>query len=365
MTTIPTPALTIDRLNAACRALLDRGRDRHVELLRRALQLAVSIEFCTIPPYLCALWSIKDELDRDAVSIRQVVQEEMLHLALACNMLVAIGGAPRIGGRWAPRYPTKLPAGLHPHLTVGLSGLTAKALEAFMTIEAPDSPNAETSRLMSIRYRPPKGTTIGEYYRNLLTMFECLLTGYGLVLSPDRQLTGPLSWIVVGGLDDVKEAIGLIENQGEGRNELPLAGTYDEDSVDFAHYWRFEQVYRQADLRFDKRRKEWSYRKRAGRTGLPECWPMAPVPAGGYLKRNVSAEVWRLLDGFDELYTEVLGDLEAAWSDGGQASLLRAVEKMFALQNLAIPLMQIPIPGRRGATYGPCFRVKRRGARPA
>jgi hypothetical protein len=57
------------------------------------LQGAVSLEFSTLPPYLSALWSVKDDLSPVAKSIREIAQEEMLHMALACNMLSAIGGS--------------------------------------------------------------------------------------------------------------------------------------------------------------------------------------------------------------------------------------------------------------------------------
>jgi hypothetical protein len=67
----------------------------------------VALEFATLPPYLSAIWSFKDDLHPVAKSLRVVLQEEMLHMALACNMLVAIGGRPDITGV-APTYPVSL-----------------------------------------------------------------------------------------------------------------------------------------------------------------------------------------------------------------------------------------------------------------
>src|SRR5260370_10886525 len=57
--------------------------------LRSALQTAMQLEFSTIPPYLCAQWSIN--VDPDGVSdlIQDVVVQEMFHFALAGNMLTA------------------------------------------------------------------------------------------------------------------------------------------------------------------------------------------------------------------------------------------------------------------------------------
>jgi len=67
-----------------------------LSMLRAALQAAVTLEFSTLPPYLTAIWSVKDPLHLVADSILNILQEEMLHMALSCNMLVAIGGRPEI-----------------------------------------------------------------------------------------------------------------------------------------------------------------------------------------------------------------------------------------------------------------------------
>ncbi|MBI4473414.1 MAG: hypothetical protein HY646_12155, partial [Acidobacteria bacterium] len=64
--------------------------------LRRHLQIAIELEAATIPPYLCALYSTPDGQNRHASGIiRSVVVEEMLHIALAANVLNAIGGHPQ------------------------------------------------------------------------------------------------------------------------------------------------------------------------------------------------------------------------------------------------------------------------------
>lgn len=58
------------------------------EGLQEALQSAVMLEHSTIPPYLYALFSV-DPKKNPSVSaiISSVVYEEMLHMALACNIL--------------------------------------------------------------------------------------------------------------------------------------------------------------------------------------------------------------------------------------------------------------------------------------
>src|SRR6266436_4197622 len=99
----------------ARRGVVQAGKpsaEKRMECLKSALQAAITLEFATIPPYLTALWSIKDELCPVAQSIREVVHEEMLHMALACNMLASIGGKPGIN-RDLPSYPGPLPGGVH------------------------------------------------------------------------------------------------------------------------------------------------------------------------------------------------------------------------------------------------------------
>jgi hypothetical protein len=63
--------------------------------VRGALQGAIKLEHSTIPAYLYALYSLKPgENQRIADLLTSIVQEEMLHMSLACNVLNAIGGEP-------------------------------------------------------------------------------------------------------------------------------------------------------------------------------------------------------------------------------------------------------------------------------
>src|SRR5438552_5733226 len=90
--------------------------------LQESLQSAIRLEFSTVPPYLCAEWSINDQADPVAGMIHTIVIQEMLHMGLAANMLVAIGGKPVMTrSDFAPNFPTDgLPGNVHPHLKVDL-----------------------------------------------------------------------------------------------------------------------------------------------------------------------------------------------------------------------------------------------------
>ena len=115
-----------------------------VEDLRRHLQWAVEVEHSTIPPYEYAMWSVVDPDSAAATSIKYVVREEMLHAALAANLLNAVGGRPRFTGEAVPRYPEpmrhhdpKLPLVLH--LAPASVDLVR---QVFLRIEQPEEPGA-------------------------------------------------------------------------------------------------------------------------------------------------------------------------------------------------------------------------------
>src|SRR5262245_15506461 len=119
-------------------------RDRITWLpdLQDALQTAMQLEFSTIPPYLCAQWSVNDDPGGVSDMIGGVVLQEMFHFALAGNMLTAIGGVPSIANAaFIPSYPTTvLPGGIPQTLAVDLKPLTPEQVQVFMQIEHPEFP---------------------------------------------------------------------------------------------------------------------------------------------------------------------------------------------------------------------------------
>ncbi|MEO8036260.1 MAG: ferritin-like protein, partial [Acidobacteriota bacterium] len=313
-----------------------------LDWLEQALQSAVSVEFSTIPPYLSALWSIKDQLHPVAASIRNVVQEEMLHMAFACNMLTAIGRVPQINDpKMVPSYPGRIPGGVHPELTVSLSGLSDASLDVFIAIEAPSSGDGLASADVAKGYK-----TIGAFYQAILSAFRTL----DPPLSTERQVSGPLAHMVMVDLTSVEAAIGVIVDQGEGSEASPEVGHTDE----LAHYYRFLEV---------KKRRRFSGVDELGHAvfegdplDLPEAWPVAVVPKGGYLQGDVPPNVWTMINAIDQTYTQILDLLQVVWEKGDQAALVHAIKTMFGLTNQAQSLMQVEIGPGLG-NYGPCFRL--------
>lgn len=319
-------------------------------VLKRTLQQAVELEFGTIPIYLSALWSIKDNLDPVAVSIRNVVQEEMLHLALACNLLASIGGQPKIydTSENGLHYPTKLPGGVHAELTLKLSGLTDDALEDFLEIELPNEPVtiAPFKGKYSHRHSENHSETIGALYDAINTEFQNLKPS----MSPDKQISGPLAWFVIDTLDKVQSAIHWIKEQGEGS----IDNTPESTGLDkLSHFYRFWEVRKRQKIELDETTGKYIFNTTIT---FPDVWPMAVVPEGGYQQKNVSAEVWELTHNFDLTYSKMIYTLQSAWAEGGQAAMWKAIDMMFDLERYAIPLMKIPRPHGKG-NYGPSFRL--------
>ncbi|MFJ5531064.1 ferritin-like protein [Streptomyces sp. NPDC093261] len=313
--------------------------NRGVGWLRSALQVAVRIEFSTIPPYLCGWWSIKDRKCDAARLIRRIISDEMYHLGIVCNLLVGLGGRPRIKES-APVYPGPLPGGVHPGVNVYLSGLT-KALvrDVMMGIEAPAAALTDSAG---------EPLSIGHFYDEVLKAFRVVAPD----LSVDRQMherIGEDTLRPAKTLEDIERSIEIIKDQGEGTSVSPTDGMGDGH---MAHYYAFAEIYHGRQLR--EAGGEWRF------TGppipFPDTRPMSMVPAGGWDRSPAGAR--RLLEDFDSTYTTVLEALDTAWGEGDPHSLRTAVRRMRRLETPAVELMEMPIAGTE-ETYGPQFRLRR------
>src|SRR5262245_40441573 len=137
---------------------LARPRLDSVAALRVVLADAVKLEHATIPPYMTALFTIKQGTNVEiARLLGRVVREEMLHMCLIANVLNAIGGSPSINAS-APTYPGPLPLGIGSEpgkpLIVSIRRLSRELVhDVFMAIEEPDTTPGEDDYC-----------TIGEFY---------------------------------------------------------------------------------------------------------------------------------------------------------------------------------------------------------
>jgi len=326
--------------------------DTYDDLLA-ALANAIKLELATIPPYLTALFSISKSGNAAAGAIiRSVVMEEMLHLGLACNILNAVGGCPDLP-RSVLSYPSELPMGIGDEpgrpFVVPLTRLSQATIANFMTIEEPEHPIVfpvqRLAALEETQYR-----TIGQFYLAVGGLIRSLHDQHIFTGDRARQVTG---WIGTSFLHAVDSeaaalaAIALIIDQGEGTATSPAA-----DPDELAHYYRFEQIYRELSLVQDTAAPDgYAWGQPPVPLDASGVWPMrdnpplVPLPAG--------SEVARVSDQFDGTFTTLIDDLQRTF-DGEPSALGAVMTQMHALRIEAQRLMPMLIPGTR-ETAGPRF----------
>jgi hypothetical protein len=212
-----------------------------VEDLREHLELAITVELSTIPPYLYAMYSLADLASEPALLLRSIVTEEMLHAALCANILLAVGGQPRFAEDvHLSRYPCPLPHHVPP-LQLSLAPCSPQVVEhVFMRIEQPEAHLAPAEA--------DAFETLGQFYHAVEQGLESLAASPHLFSHPqrERQLSEPSFYRAVqdddddsGGLllvDDLSSACAAIEvivHQGEGLSESRWA---DESHHELTHY---------------------------------------------------------------------------------------------------------------------------------
>ena len=314
-----------------------------VEELQEMVHLAIELEWFTLPPYLTALWSIKD---RDAHPVVRnillgVAMEEMLHMSLCCNLLVALGGKPKLmdSGTF-PSYPD-FPPGILLSTPVALQKLSLDAIKLFMEIEKPSHPPI-VIRSAALAMRK-KAATIGDFYARLLAGIRNVnppFNAAGQVTTDFMPELTPIDSIAAA-----EKAIGLIVEQGEGTTASASAGALSDD---LAHYYRYQQILdgmeytRQADGTYVK-----DPTKPIVFPGVDEIHDIAIVPAGGYPGVEKGKK-------FDRNYTNMIAKLQASWDSGDSSLLEQSFGQMHSLNGLASALMSTPISGGSG-NYGPAF----------
>lgn len=274
-------------------------------------------------------------------------------MALACNLLNAIGGRPAIGhSEFVPSYPGKLPGGLRPRLTVSLEKASIEHIrDVFMAIEEPDETidPLEHHRL-----------TIGWFYDEIRRGFERLASKGGLFVDSSPQMTswkGPGKMVVVHDLETASAAIDEIVEQGEGSS----ATNPDDTDGELAHYYKFEEIVRGRELVVTPGGYEF--------TGAPipfdedGVWPMAPNPSMAKLVEG--SYVYNIANQFNVMYWELLAVLDDAFNTDPDAKMMSAIEMMFSLEVAAKGLMQTPLEPGAAETAGPSFEAPvSRGATP-
>lgn len=353
-------------------------QDKDIGWLNTALQSAVELEFSTIPPYLTAMWSIKDRKNDSYKIINSIVIQEMLHMGLACNMLATIGSTPQIDNPdFIPTYPGHLPGNVMPKLTVSLQGFSADAVKnTFMAIETPEhpvnvvpkeedtalgaAPEAGGRRRMilepparadgSAAPTPPQNLsypTIGLFYDAILAAFE--LQPSSIYTGKNQLVDDAWGLIAITNIEAVRTAITTIKEQGEGTSTSPYDMPDTTKPDDLAHYYKFGETY--YGYTFVKQSGKWGWQGTPVKVpGSEEVYPVGMVPAGGYPDNQAVKD-------FDNLFSQLLVQLEAAWAEGSLDTLNNAISMMPRLTGSAVKIMQTKIPGTSPEQhYAPDFK---------
>lgn len=216
----------------------------HREQLVSMLSEAAEIEHCLMCTYLYGAFSLKqstaeDLNDQELAAVRRwrreviaIATDEMLHLSLVSNLLIAIGARPHYRRFNFPVSPGLFPA----DVAIALAPLDRATLDHFVYLERPrdaEEGDAEVyekssyqrgvipDRLMSFA---EDYATVGELYETIDRSLELLAAEMGesgLFIGPlENQITtrdfALPGLCTVGSLAEARQAIHLIVHQGEG-----------------------------------------------------------------------------------------------------------------------------------------------------
>jgi Ferritin-like len=362
-------------------------RINDVESLRQVLQLAVELEHATIPPYLCALFSIVPGQNQEVADlIKSVVMQEMLHMALACNLLNAVGGSPSIArGAFVPKFPGHLPGGVRPHLTVSLRKCSIEQVrDVFMAIEEPSKPlhvpkdvpsyvdmtgievdpsgnvidkgraadAAEqlAAHLTGVEHEP---LTIGWFYQQIgkaiVELGDEIFTGSpALQMTPEIYTGAPGNVYAITGTTDALLALQEIERQGEG---TPGTDPTDGPRHELAHYFRFKEIVEGRRM-IETSPGVWEFAGPTIEFDPAGVLPMADNPDTGSLPAGSQVRSAATL--CDRTYGDLLRALHRTFN-GSPETLGPAVGLMFSLEVQARELMTMQISADAG-NAGPAFQ---------
>ena len=351
------------------------NRAQLIYLLTEAAELEHEILCC----YLFAAFSMKrateEGLTADQLELVQqwravigeIAIQEMIHLATACNLLTAVGGAPQLRRPNLPATSRAYP----PAFKLRLVPFGIDSLDLFIRLEQPESLTrvedyrataVPLDRLSDIFSSERQYESVGELYRGIEDGFSYLaqkLGEEGLFVGPPgaqtaQDLFSLPGLIAVHDLKSALAAINVIVEQGEG------ASVEVEDS----HYRRFVRIREEyaAALRRDPDFNP-------ARLVLPS--PYVAIPSdvqedGGLnlIDDPTSADVCNLFDGCYELMVQILGRLFAHAGESNDELAKLADVSVGLMLDVLVPLgtalTALPAgPSHPELRAGPSFRLSR------
>jgi hypothetical protein len=298
--------------------------------------------------------------------IIDVTKQEMLHLALATNLLTAIGAAPHFH---RPNFPI-LSRWYPPGVQIALVGFGERALRHFIYLERPEGmdlddaegfaavgqarPLTDGDQLMAV---PEDYQTVGHLYRGIEQGLERLVERHGeagvFIGPPEAQATTEVfEWPELTAVTDLASAAAAIEliiEQGEGAR-----GDWRD-----AHFGKFVALL------------EDYLATRAADPGFEPARPVEPA----YVRRppDVEAKVAsigdpltaQVADLFNAVYETTLQALSRYFvhsgETAGQVTILATTAKHlmnWVMRPLGSVLTTLPLgPDQPGVMAGPAFEI--------
>jgi hypothetical protein len=315
------------------------------------LSEAVKLEHSTIPPYLTAMLSLRHGTNgRIAQLIHSIVTEEMLHMTIAANILIAIGGSPQINTKdFVPNYPGPLPLSIGNDLIVGIEAFSIPLVKnVFMAIEQPEQ---------EVPVEPPRGAaevdsfaTIGQFYDAIKA--QILLLGPDIFVkttAPPQVVSSrwfpPEKLFPITGPLEAARAIDIIKIEGEGTPGSPF-----ESFGDPAHFYKFGEIYYGREIvRTNEGYAYWGAPVLFDPGGV---WPLKPnckiqdFPVGTQARTRIERFAWS--------YSSLLNALHDVFT-GSSSQLDAAIGMMYDLTVTAVSLFQTDVGDGSGLTVGPSF----------
>jgi hypothetical protein len=312
-----------------------------VEDLHKHIATAIALEHATLPPYFTALASLKGDLtdkkQRARGFIHQIMMEEMLHMALAGNMMLAANGKASLTHKgFMPQYPCHLPLAADTTVEIHIRKCTNAQIESFVAIEKPATPQ-QIENATADHYE-----SIGQFYHGLWYAFL-------EVFGKDESVELPgadkkqISWehdqslITIRTLADVRTAIDTIIEQGEGQKLPPPSAARQSGNICESYPQYTDDHY-----------KKFVWVSKCCKFTDADTYPMKDDPATQGEAFVAASEE------FDKGYSRMLRALEEKFQKGGAINRQSLARKLMesAAENLAELLEQ----GEKENTgYGPTF----------
>lgn len=350
----------------------------HRDQLISMLAEAAEVEHCLMCSYLYAAFSLKQSLDEDLLprelaavkrwraEIIAIATEEMLHLALVNNLLIAVGSRPHYRHYNFPATAGQFPA----DVAVALLPFDGATLDHFIYVERPSQANERDSATLEkpaytrdmartdlITDIPCEYATVGELYGAIGASISHLAAELGeqglFVGQREAQLTERDVFLPglcsIASEAEALRALALIVEQGEGSLVCEEA----------SHFARFRAIREQWQALSAQRGEFKPYRDAARH-------PVMRSPVSSSLRIQVVSEpAIDLLDVGNASYFLMLRIL-ALMSDTVNCLLPRpvvmrqAMNLMHALADIGSALTRLPAnPAHPGVSAGLTFTLSR------